>query len=83
MPSKPSTFAYLVLRKILPDYIDITKPLDKSETEKILKTIYAKEPDKYSYYVNELKKFGDKVATLEGITIGIKEISTDTKHEIR
>lgn len=73
------TFAQYLINKSLPPDIRVEKPVDSSELRRILIDVEKRHPDKYGVVVMDLKRLGDKFSTLEGITMGMEEITAPNK----
>lgn len=75
----PKTFAQFLVDSILPKGMHITKQIDKKYMEELLGSVAKQHPDMYGRVVSDLKRLGDKISTLDPLTIGMEEILTPNK----
>lgn len=52
-------------------------PLTKARLQQILVEIAKKTPEKYPEIVAKLKRLGDEIATLEGVSVGLDDVGPD------
>jgi len=67
--------------KELPAELHVNKPLDKAALKELLTRAHEKYPEKYSTIVTHLKNLGNKFATYETQTMGLREIAVPNKAE--
>lgn len=79
MSSKRKTFAQYLVEQALPPGMELTRPLDKKETERILTEVFSKHTDQYGAVVSSLKKLGDTFSTYESLSFGMDEIEVPNK----
>lgn len=71
----PQTFGHLLVNDILPEGHRTAEPLGKSALTKKLTAIAKEDPKVYVGIVSKLKKLGDELSTLEGISVGLDDIA--------
>lgn len=69
-----ATLGEHLVRDILPAAYRTTGPLTKSALNTALVELAKKEPENYAATVTKLKRLGDELATLEGISVGLDDI---------
>jgi len=74
-----TTFAEHLINNILPEGVQVTKPVDKDYMEDLLVEVSNKAPQQYSRVVSDLKKLGDNVSTWDATSFGLDEISVPDK----
>jgi len=52
-------------------------PLTKTRLQQLLVEIAKKSPEKYPEIVTKLKRLGDEIATLDGVSVGLNDIAPD------
>jgi len=67
------TLGQLLINGVLPEGYKSTDPLTKSALTKKLIAIGKQQPDKYVEVVSRLKQIGDKLSTLEGVSVGLDD----------
>ena len=75
------TFAQYLIDSCLPSGMAIEKPMDKSYMSKVLTEVARKHEAEYDRVVTQLKRLGDRLATLDAVTMGMDEISVPNKKE--
>ena len=73
------TFAQYLINSKLPKGLTVNEPLDSKKFNNLLKKVALEYEDQYPEVVTSLKRLGDKLATLEGISFGMDEIDTPNK----
>lgn len=68
-----------LVRDILPSGYVPNGPLTKSKIQDILVELAKKSPGLYPDVVTKLKRLGDEVATLDGISVGLDDVAPDYK----
>ena len=71
------TFGRYLLNDTLPDQYRIKGPITKKELKATMGTLARKDPHLYSTTITNLKKRGDEIATLEGLSIGLDDIEPE------
>ena len=73
------TFAQYLIDKALPPGMSITRQVDKSYLEELLKNVARNHPDRYDETVSALKRLGDRFSTFEPVTMGLDEIDVPNR----
>lgn len=68
------TLGHFLINDVLPEDHRSTEPLGKSGLMKKLTSLAQKDPAGYVHAVAEIKRIGDEVATLEGVSVGLDDI---------
>lgn len=68
------TLGQYLFNSALPKGIEFNGPVDSKALQKTLVQVARAHPDKYVDVVTELKRLGDEVATVEGISVGLDDI---------
>jgi DNA-directed RNA polymerase subunit beta' len=68
---------HLLLNEILPTNYQITGPITNKQLHDKLVTLAKEHPQEYVRVISQLKRRGDEIATLEGISVGLDDISPD------
>lgn len=71
------TLGHLLVNDVLPAGHRSTEPLGKSALTKKLTSIAKEDPKAYVTVVSKLKKLGDELSTLEGVSVGLDDIVPD------
>lgn len=71
------TLGQLMLNRVLPESHRTTELLTKSALNKKLTAMAREDPTAYAHTVTELKRLGDEVATLEGVSVGLADVMPD------
>lgn len=71
------TFGQLLVNSVLPEKYRSTEPIGKSALTKTLTALAKEDPTGYVHIVSQLKRVGDDVSTLEGISVGLDDIAPD------
>ena len=79
MADRTDTFGKLLVNDLLPDEHKVTGPISKKSFYKMLDTMSRETPDAYVRIVPELKRLGDSLATTEGLSVGLDDITPDYK----
>ncbi len=69
------SFGEHLVEQVLPPEYHGRGPLTKGKLHEILVDIAKKHPEQYADLVTKLKRLGDEVATLEGISVGLDDIA--------
>jgi DNA-directed RNA polymerase subunit beta' len=69
------SFGEHLVEQVLPAEYHGRGPLTKSKLNEVLVDIAKKQPEHYADIVTRLKRVGDEVATLEGISVGLDDIA--------
>lgn len=73
------TFGQYLVDKALPEGMAITRQVDASYLKQVLSEVARRFPGRYDQVVSGLKRLGDKLSTLEPVTMGLEEISVPDK----
>lgn len=68
------TFGHFLLNEVLPEEHKVTGSLDKKALRQTLSDIAQKDATKYPQVVSALKRLGDTLSTLDGISVGLDDI---------
>ena len=71
------TFGRYLLNSALPEGSALTGPTGKKALNKSMSELAHKDPHEYVKAIANLKKMGDKLATLEGLSVGLDDIEAD------
>lgn len=71
------TLGQILFEQELPDDVKIEGAVTKGKLRKAMTGIAKDRPDEYSRIVQGVKRFGDEVATYEGISVGLDDIAPD------
>lgn len=74
-----TTFGEHLTDSVLPAEYRGKGPLTKTKLNELLVEIANKHPDLYPKIVTDLKRVGDEVATLEGISVGLDDVAPNYK----
>jgi len=74
-----ATLGQHIVDTLLPEKYRGRGPLTKTNLHNILTELAKENPTKYAEIVSALKRTGDEFATLEGISVGLDDITTDAK----
>lgn len=74
------TFGSFLLNDVLPPEAQISGVVTKKELQSTLTRLAKSDPEKYLQTVQDVKRLGDQVATWEGISVGLDDISPDYKN---
>lgn len=72
-----STLGEHLVDEILPAEHRGKGPLTKARLQEILVEIAKKDPEKYPDIVTRLKRLGDEIATLDGVSVGLADLEPD------
>ena len=75
------TFGQYLVESKLPSGMEVDQPLDKKNLEAMLKEVARNYESQYSQIVSDLKRLGDKLSTLDGISYGINEIEVPNREK--
>ena len=70
-----TTIGRLLLNDVLPSSHQINSAVNKKDLNTLLSDLARKDPQRYVTAISALKRVGDAVATDEGVTIGLADIS--------
>lgn len=73
----PQTLGHLLVNDLLPEGHRTAEPLGKSALTKKLTSIAKEDARAYVGVVSKLKKLGDELSTLEGVSVGLDDIAPD------
>lgn len=73
------TFAEYLVNHILPSDIKVQGPITKKEFNRLLEETYKLHQEDYKHVVMDIKNLGDKLSYLEGISVGMEDISVPNK----
>lgn len=73
----PITVGHFLVNDVLPHDLHIDGPITNKQLHDRLVGLAKTDPAKYVTAVSALKRRGDEIATLEGITVGLKDITPD------
>ena len=71
------TFGRHLLNDTLPSQYRITGPINKKELKSRMNVMARKDPQLYATTITNLKHRGDELATLEGLSIGLDDITPE------
>jgi DNA-directed RNA polymerase subunit beta' len=74
-----TTFGRHLLNNVLPEGHRIEAQTGKKALNQVMTELAQKDPHAYVHTIAELKKVGDKLATLEGLSVGLDDIEPDYK----
>lgn len=69
------TLGQYLFNSALPSGFKFNGPVNSKELSKTLVQVAKHDPQKYVHVVTELKRLGDEVATVEGISVGLDDIA--------
>lgn len=75
----PLSLGEHLVRAILPSSHTIDGPMTKAKLQEVLVDLAKTNPAAYPKIVTDLKRLGDEVATLEGISVGLDDVAPDYK----
>lgn len=81
MPAQP--YGRFLLNQSLPDEHRITGPITKKELKERMNVLARTDPARYARSITRLKRQGDRLSTLEGLSIGLDDITPDYKERNR
>lgn len=71
------TLGHLLVNDVLPERHRTNEPLGKASLNKKLVALAKEDPRAYVQIVSRLKKLGDELSTLEGVSVGLDDIAPD------
>jgi hypothetical protein len=71
------TFGQMLLNDALPGDMRLTGPVTKKALSEALSAYAKKDPQGYARAIQDVKKVGDDISTLEGISVGLDDIAPD------
>lgn len=74
-----ATLGEHLIGAVLPAEYRSSGPLDKGALNRALVDLAKKEPARYPKIVADLKRLGDEVSTLEGVSVGLDDVGPDKK----
>lgn len=77
MPPKTTTIGHLLINDVLPKELHITGPITNKGLHDHVVDLAKKDPIKYVQTITALKRRGDEIATLEGVSVGLDDIQPD------
>jgi len=72
-------FGRFLLNETLPEKYKVKGSLTKSTLTKRMSDLAHEDPKQYAQTITELKRVGDNLATLEGLSVGLDDITPDYK----
>lgn len=76
---EPQPFGRYLINQTLPEKYRVSGSLTKKSLQKSMNELAHKDPTIYADSIVRLKRVGDELATLEGLTIGLDDITPDYK----
>lgn len=73
------TLGRYLINSLLPSSHHISGPMAKKEIQQKMLDLAREDPSKYVDIVSELKRLGDDISTLEGISVGLDDITPQYK----
>ena len=70
-----ATFGEHLVENVLPAEYHGRGPFTKAKLHEVLVEIAKKHPEKYPRIVSELKRIGDEIATVDGLSVGLDDIA--------
>lgn len=77
--TKTTTLGRYLLNEVMPEGHKVDVALDKGSLTKRLTTLAREDRGKYVDVVGHLKRFGDEISTLEGVSVGLEDITPNYK----
>jgi DNA-directed RNA polymerase subunit beta' len=77
MAEKSETYGRYLINQHLPEEHKLRGPVTKSAFKKSMMTYAHQNPEAYAESIEKIKHEGDRIATLEGLTIGLDDITPD------
>lgn len=77
MVNKIETFGRFLLNESLPSEYEVTGPIGKKELKKRMNVLARKDPTTYVSSITKLKRIGDELATTEGLSVGLDDITPE------
>lgn len=74
-----TTFGRYLLNEVMPSGHKVDVSLDKSALNKKLTSLAREDRTLYVDVVSKLKRLGDEISTLEGVSVGLDDIAPDRK----
>jgi DNA-directed RNA polymerase subunit beta' len=75
----PTTVGQFLINDVMPEGYKISGPVTKKALHDHVVELARKDPTKYVHTALALKRRGDEIATLEGISVGLDDIEPDYK----
>lgn len=75
--AQADTFGRYLLNESLPEQYKIKGPVTKKDLKNTMGMLARKDPYQYSNVITSLKQQGDELATLEGLSIGLEDITPE------
>lgn len=73
------TLGQILFEQQLPDDVRLEGVATKKELRRVMSDYAKRDPKGYIETIQKVKRFGDEVATYEGISVGLEDIAPDTK----
>jgi DNA-directed RNA polymerase subunit beta' len=70
----PTTIGQLLVNDVLPHDLRVSGPMTNKQLHDRVAELAKSDPTAYVRTIQALKKRGDEIATLEGITVGVKDV---------
>ena len=71
------TFGRFLLNETLPDQYKIKGPINKKDLKSRMNTLAREDPQTYVSTISNLKQRGDELSTMEGLSIGLDDITPE------
>ena len=75
--TQPTSVGHYLINESLPDKYRIKGPITSKELHNLVVGLAKEDPDQYVKSISELKRRGDEISTLEGISVGLDDIEPD------
>lgn len=72
-----TTVGHFLINDVMPDGYKVTGPLTNKQLQNQLVGLAKADPSRYADTIMRLKRRGDEIATLEGISVGLDDIEPD------
>lgn len=72
-----TSVGHFLLNRSLPAKYHITGPMTSKEVHKLVVGLAKEDPAQYVKSISDLKRRGDEIATLEGVSVGLDDIEPD------
>jgi len=74
---QPTSVGHFLLNRTLPEKYHVKGPMTSKEVHNLVVGLAKEDPAQYVKSISELKRRGDEIATLEGISVGLDDIEPD------
>lgn len=72
-----ATYGEIMFNAQLPDDVRIEGGVTKKKLQQAMVELAKRDPEAYAETIQKVKRFGDEIATLEGISVGLDDIMPD------